>query len=213
MIKKLAIALALTAMTTGVFAQGKVTLLNTLTGTVRAPVYMPELSDASVRLIGNTSAGTPAGTTTYTGGLVTGTGYTAELWSGASGISDPLSAGLTSTGGRTAFRTGTAAGYITQTDITLASAPANTVVSLQLRVWDNVGGTVTTWANAVSANVTRGYSEVFQSNPLAGANPGDPIASNTTGLRSFNLQAVPEPSTIALMALGAGALALIRRRK
>jgi len=58
-----------------------------------------------------------------------------------------------------------------------------------------------------------GYSTVFQ-NPTTDANASPPVAaaafSNFTGIQ--NVQQVPEPSVIALAALGFGAL-LLRRRK
>jgi hypothetical protein len=54
-----------------------------------------------------------------------------------------------------------------------------------------------------------GVSETFSANFVVAPTP----ANNLTGLTSFQLEAVPEPSTIAMIALGLGAVALRFRRK
>jgi len=64
-------------------------------------------------------------------------------------------------------------------------------MAFQLRVWNNLGGTVTSWA-AAKANPTlaRGSSVLFTvPAPLA----GDVTPPNLVGLTSFNLVA-PEPT-------------------
>jgi hypothetical protein len=73
-------------------------------------------------------------------------------------------------------------------------------------------GTVTSWAQVMAAGgaIAGAASDAFEVGPLGGGVISPP---QTVGLRSFQLtQAVPEPSLIALGALGLGGL-LLRRRK
>jgi len=103
--------------------------------------------------------------------------------------------------GAFAFRTTTAgAGYINGGGVGAAGSPAGTY-NLVLQAWQ--GGT--TFANAT---IARGQSApVSVQLTEAPALPNDLI-----GLQGFKLTAVPEPTTLALGAIGLGAL-LIRRRK
>ena len=88
-------------------------------------------------------------------------------------------------------------------------APGSTV-TLQVAVWDSA--VFSSWA-AAQGKANTGLSSTFTY-----AIPADPLAipGGMEGLQSFNLTAggtvVPEPTTIALGALGAAAL-LWRRRK
>jgi hypothetical protein len=114
------------------------------------------------------------------------------------------------------FRTGTSAGFMVgPRTITLQGFPVSGTANLQLRAWDNRGGTVTSWA-AVMADpaIAHGSGDVIAVSGLGGPNPPNPdiTAAPTLGFRSFNLVQVPEPSLIALGALALGGL-LLRRRK
>lgn len=85
----------------------------------------------------------------------------------------------------------------------------------EVRVWENLGGTIASYSAATAAGAQYGSSGAFQlggsspglGNP--GGNPPSP-APALVGMNSFSL--VPEPSTYALLALGAAAL-FLRRRK
>lgn len=81
----------------------------------------------------------------------------------------------------------------------------------QVRVWDNQGGTITSYAQASStANVRFGQSTEFAISGLA-APPSPPVTmANMPGVA---VNVIPEPSTIALGLLGALGAFLIRRRK
>jgi hypothetical protein len=66
--------------------------------------------------------------------------------------------------------------------------------TLQVRAWDNMSGSATTWELAT----IRGASPLFDSDPL-----GDMIMAlpaDLVGLQSFNI-AVPEPGTVTLSLL------------
>src|SRR5437868_11205281 len=97
---------------------------------------------------------------------LSGTGFTAELWGrpeGSGGNLQPLA--------QTTFRTGGATAGLVKTLPSSVSIPLATIgqrVELQLRVWDNINGTITSWAGVMSnPNILFGASEVFTSAPLA----------------------------------------------
>ena len=96
---------------------------------------------------------------------------------------------------------------------TLTGFGPGTTVTLQVAVWDSAIAGVGA-AQALTKAAGTGLSETFTY-----AIPLDPLAipGGMEGMKSFNLAAggtpvVPEPTTIALGALGAAAL-LLRRRK
>jgi hypothetical protein len=87
--------------------------------------------------------------------------------------------------------------------------------------WYNAGGTITSLAQAIAMGVPQGESAAFNQNNLgepasiesAADGPGTPpTTAQTLALQSFSLVSTPEPSTIALGLMGAGAF-LARRRK
>jgi len=224
--KKLLVFTTSLIVTVSAFAQGTVNFNNFVSGVLRAPVYNSEVGAPTVFKNGNTSAGIPAESQTYSGALLEGTGFTVQLWGNGRGPADPIgteaSLQLIAT---TVFRTGTAAG------LTLVPATGSIFVvpnaplvegergTFQLRAWDSVAsGALATWANVMtSATVKHGKSTVFSPAQALGLTPvtGQPLAPpvNLIGLTSFNLAVVPEPSAIALGVLGLGSLMLLRRRK
>lgn len=126
-----------------------------------------------------------------------GAAYKAQLYVGA--VADSL----TAVGPVLDFRTGAAAGYITSTAITIPGVTGT--VFAQLRAWEAARGAT--------------YEAAFGT--LAGYGSSDPVQVDLTlppaapadmaGLQSFAL-IIPEPSTVALVLLGLGALALRRRK-
>jgi hypothetical protein len=208
--KQTILTLLLVSAAVAVHGQGSVVFNNRVTGTVVAPIYGPQVGTPGVRQTGNTSTGTPAGSTVYTGTLLQGTGFTAQLWGGPNGTAE--GALTLATGSQTTFRTGTAAGFITAPAVnpTVTGVPENGTATLQVRVWDNQGGTITSYAQALQVGAAAGFSDLFNVSPLGGTLTPSP---NIAGLRSFSLTQVPEPSVIALGALGLGALLFRRIRK
>lgn len=208
--KKALLTLLTMACAVSVFAQGTILFNNRVSGVFDERIY--GLSTDPFQQIQG-----PMATTDFAGAArLEGTGFTAELYGAPSGYTfDPLSdadstRALTPTLG---FRTGTAAGILVTPAPTVAvpGVPENASAQLQLRVWDNQGGNITSWAMVLAdPGIARGWSSQFTSLPLGGTLTTPP---NMVGLEAFNLFIVPEPSILALGALGIGALILFRRRK
>ena len=135
-------------------------------------------------------------------------GYTAQLYVGADAGS------VAATTISSTFRTGAAAGYFTSLgDVQVDGFAAGANVAIQVRAWDNAGGTINSW----DAATVRGESSIINVT-LGGAGSPPSIAANlsgfgTDGSAAFQLAVVPEPSTFALGALGIGALLMVRRRQ
>jgi len=212
--KKLAAIAIATVLTASAFGQGQIFFNNR--GTVGAAVYGVNPAAQTVRLTGNST--TNGGSVNYTGvPLLFGTNYTAQLWYGPAGTPEAGLQPLNTAQGTVTFRpAGSFNGFILQTAAaaTLAGIPFDSSASIQMRVWDNRNGLITSWAQAIAMQqsdptLATGYSDLFTSLPLVGP-PNTP--PGMAGLQSFSLTVVPEPSVIALGALGLGAL-LLRRRK
>jgi len=207
--KQTILTILLSTAAVAVFGQGSIVFNNRVVGTVQAPIYGPEVGDQSVRRSGNPSTGEPAGGTVYTGARLDGAGFTAQLWGGPNGTA--MGNLEFCPGSQTVFRTGAAAGFFTAPapNPTVPGVPENQIATLQVRAWNNQGGAITSYAQALQLNAAAGFSDLFNSIGLGGTlNP----SPNISGLRSFNLTVVPEPSLLALGALGLGAL-FLRRRK
>jgi len=190
----------------GVLGQGAINFNNRAVNSpvVVAPIYGPE-ADQTIILHGN--ATTNGGSTVYHGALLSGTGFTAQLWaSPQGGVLAPLSTTV-----MRGAATPTLLGFV----VPPASAPiiagvaAGQTATFDLRVWDNRNNQITLWSQVLAdPTILRGNSGTF--NVALTEPPTTP--PNMVGLTSFNLHAAPEPSVIALGALGLGAL-LLRRRK
>jgi len=195
--KKLVIAsLALAFASTLAFGQGQISFLSR-GGGVDAPV-----------------------TNIVTGQRVSGTGYLAQLYYGPAGASE---SSLVTFGGTTAanFATATLAGYvITSTgggvrtvDLSIPGVVAGQPTSFQLRAWEASLGA--TWELAFPAWQSGAAGPVLGKSAIISTKTSATIAETAQpllGLQGFNLTPVPEPSVIALGALGLAAL-LYRRRK
>lgn len=194
----------------GAFAQGTVSFQNRVPGvlggaqgSVVAPIYGPQLGDTGRELHGNTAAGFPVGTQVYTGPLLSGTGFTVELWGGPVGQNnaDLLERGTTPAGfARTTFRTGTGAGFVTAladaVAIPGAPAGAGSRASLEVRAWDNQNNAITSWASALAnpTTVPQGRSGIFRPDFELGG--GATLPPNLIGLQSFNLHVVPDRKSV-----------------
>ena len=212
--KKLILSISLTACAVSVFSQGTIVFGNHIIGSVVAPIYGPNPANPAEGLLGNSADGYPPGTTVYPGApLGTRPGdylgdhlgtWTAELWGGVSANSLAPVAGADAPILTKGF-------FVTaNTPVVIPGVPEGFPAFLQLRVWDNEGGTITSWAQAIAADLFGlAQSAVFQSLPLGGLAP----PPNMVGLTSFNIHWVPEPTTFALAGAGAALLLIFRRRK
>jgi hypothetical protein len=229
--KNLLVIAGLLCATAGAFAQGSINFNNRVTGTatsaVVAPIYGVDPANPLAQKTGNAATGPttpiPTGTQVYGGAPITGAGFTASLWARPAGSSGQFVQAATA-----AFRVTTSSslmGFWNPPSIApvLNNVPsdATTRAELIVRVWDNRGGTITSWdqlydaatgaPNQQNAGVARGFSLPFTAPDQLGG--GTQLPPNMVGLQSFQLFIVPEPSVIALGVLGAGCLFLLRRRK
>jgi len=201
------------------FGQGTALLANYVNGLLLAPVFDVDPLIPSLAKHGNSSLGLPIGSQTYNGNLLSGSGYTAALYAGTAGSSS----GALQLVGTTVFRVGPAndlpSGLLVSKVVSIANMTPGQRASFELRVWDNRGGLVASWEAAQADDlIAKGTSGVFT--PLGVL--GDVVGSTgptvdsplfLTGLTSFNIAVVPEPSTVALSLLCLGALAFCRRCK
>ncbi len=166
------------------WSQGLVVFDNRVTGTVVAPVYGVEAITPSLAQHGNSPDGTPPGTQVYSGGLVAGTGFTAQLYGGPA-TADPRH--LYPLYPATFLLSGAGAGFVQAPAlaVTVPEVAAGQPAQLQVRVWANRAGTVTNWLQVLAdPSLPRGRSAVFQSPSLGGLFL-PPV--NLIGLESFNL--------------------------
>lgn len=194
--KKVVLILASVLVGLSAYAQGTVAFQNRDTANgINAPIY-----DLTVG-----------------GTLLSGTGYMAQLYAGAANLAESA---LKPSGAAVDFRTGAAAGFVN-----VGSAASRAIdgvafgaeASVQIRAWSAAGGATYEAALAKAATdptVHVGTSQILTVKTAASAlNTPSPL----TGLSSFAIVSmaspiIPEPSTLALAALGAAAL-LIRRRQ
>ena len=101
--KKLTLTMLALSATLSVFAQGTVNFFNNGSG-FKAPVYGPETGNSTISKVGNTTAGIAAGTQVYTGALLSGSNFRAQMFGGVGVIADASL--LTAAAGFNTFRTG-----------------------------------------------------------------------------------------------------------
>jgi len=192
---------------------------------VSVEVYAPSPSAPGTQVYGNGANDVPAGTQTYTGALIggSGTGATSptdyangNLWSvqlyGNGGSGDAASTLVAVPGATETFATSAGDAGEWNAPASSASIPNSTAggpVTVQLDVWYNGGGTLT-YAQAAAAGDPVGVSPIMTL--TSGAPPATPPTLAGGGLTSFSLMQTPEPSTIALGIIGASSF-LLRRRK
>lgn len=140
-----------------------------------------------------------------------GAAFKAQLYGGAEGTAE---ASLAPVGDIVNFRTGAAAGYWDNAAPlrTIPGVTPGSAATVQVYVWESQYNSL---AEAQAAFGKFGKSTVFTVPKTGGVtDPTKPPAlpEPFLGITSFNMQVIPEPSTIALGLLGAAAL-MFRRRK
>jgi hypothetical protein len=120
----------------------------------------------------------------------------------------------------TTFRTGTSLGDVAAITATMIGGMDAAAASFELVAWDNSSGLYPTWATAsiawAAGLIDAGHSAEFNVSNIGGTANLAPVftsAGATIPGLSFNLYAIPEPTTFALAGLGAAALLIFRRRK
>lgn len=181
--KRLLLIAACIVATVGALAQGTVNFVNKVAGGVLdAPVFN---TDGTTKL--------------------SGADYLAQLYAGTTAGS------LTAVGSAAPFK---ANGYFNAGAVVVPGIAGAATAILQVRAWAAADGA--TYEAAVAAGKAAGMSETFG---VALGNPGGApptVPADMVGLKSFSLSGgggpIPEPTTIALGALAAGALLLFRRK-
>ena len=133
---------------------------NRIAGVLEAPVFGPELADPlSAAPRKRRQRAFQRGTTGYTGAKLSGSGFTAELWA------MPLTASSFAPvpGATTTFRTGGGIGFIVPpaADTVIPDVLPGERAMLELRAWDNQGGTVNDWLTAASLGLDEGSPMPF----------------------------------------------------
>jgi hypothetical protein len=200
------LALLLFSAATSSHAQGSLTYTSSPGGVGKEKyIFKPDPANPTVAKVGGALAD-------YAGfSKVDGTGYTAELWY-ALGPDLPETSLRPVPGSQVGFRTGATAGLFNgKSKLDIVGTFGGDWVTLQLRVWNNEGGTISDWEHAIE----RGKSRTFN-HELAGVGPdGSPHLGTGTlfnGITYFSL-AVPEPSGLLLALMSLGLLRVSARRK
>jgi len=207
--KKLFVSLALFSVTVGAFAAGGSVNFQNRSGAGKgAFIYSESSVSPSSVAQGN---GADYSNRSKLDGTAAGHSYVAGLFMEKGGewvLISPLAT----------FRTGADAGLWTApvTKVNPEGVESDSKINLVVRAWDSAKAA--TWADVLKdGTVARGESKAIN-NYTVGAGTGTSttiqLSLLAAGLESFGLYTVPvpEPSVIALGALGLGAL-LLRRRK
>jgi len=141
-------------------AQGSVTFANFGT-TWAAPWYKLDNHATNCALRDSV---TPFGLTSSGNTLLNGTAFTAELWAGPEGSAESLFQRVEGT--TTVFRTGANAGLIVVPPAAWVPFAPPQRMQIQLRVWDNINGTVTSWGQVLAKQTPHGTTPSYLSPPL-----------------------------------------------
>lgn len=133
---------------------------------------------------------------------LTGANFWVQVYAGGSADS------LTAQGTAVNFRTGNNIGLFSAQTLSVASVAPGGSAFVQVKAWEGAAGS--TYESALSGGKKAGFGNIVGPFVTGGAGTPPSTPPNVTGLTSFSL-VIPEPSTIALALLGAGAL-FIRRR-
>jgi len=133
--------------------------------------------------------------------------FVAQLWAGPDGSS------LAPVGAVLAFRDGAGRGFLNTTGQdtvrVISTVVPGGIATIQIRVWEAAKGS--TFQEALFNASVMGMSAIFTVKTGGDGEPAS-LPANLVGLQPFSVVPnIPEPSTVALGALGLGAL-LWRRR-
>lgn len=157
-------------------AQGVLQFENMSGAVHRAPIYNTDTCLCAKN--GNSLSGIPSGGQTYTGSLLSGPGFTIELWAAPANAPDSALVPVAST----TFRTGVSAGFIIPVTVSAPVAVPGATLKCQARAWNNMSGSINSWNQAQCAGTQAGSSTIFTAGPIPASG-----TIMTTGLRSFCL--------------------------
>src|ERR1019366_7955195 len=144
--KKLILAAFALTTAASVFAQGTVAFNNHLTGNVITHVYAPMATDVFLSQIGNGTADTTSGATSWAGWTLIGASGTATPFGAANTVAQLLAvngaggseASLLPSAPTTSFRTGGGQGYVAAVTATLGNVASDAAVAtMEMVAWDN----------------------------------------------------------------------------
>jgi hypothetical protein len=238
--KKILLTSLMSVGALGAYAQGTLNFTDYDYGTVVTHIWSPNTASPSTALSGNTSTDTPVGTQTYPNSVKLGGSAVSTGANGLNGNGSQFSVQLEALGGATASvplssllpvsqyvttitTTGTGAKQGTWIVPSISNDPGipgagGTAPTADFAVacWYNNNGTITSLAQAqASGNGVWGESpEVvnFSLTPPSSITGKPQGFNNDENALSFRLTSVPEPSSIALGVMAAGAF-IARRRK
>jgi hypothetical protein len=140
----------------------------------------------------------------YSGNLLSGSGYLAQLYVGLTPNSlQPLDRVVP-------FLSGTSAGYVQPATVTSANYTPGVTYLYQIKAWD------ASFGSTYSVAAAMGHGGVGESSVVQAVAGGDGLPPGPPdGLQSFSLSPliVPEPSTYALLGLGVVTLGWQCRRR
>jgi hypothetical protein len=151
---------------------------------------------------------------------VSGTDYSGQMYAGPVGGSLVAVTEISGSAGLAVFPFYGAAraGYLNTSanTVIIPGVQPGEAADIQIRVWNNAGGSLTDWGAADGVAAEWGISGVVPTTPntLGGITPGGPQAPvNMPAIAGFTMmQGIPEPTTWALLGLGALALCFRRRK-
>ena len=215
------VVLLVFASATPVCGQGYLNWGNNFGATVwRAPIYGPDPLDPFASLSGPSNLSFPTGTTIYGGVLLNGSGWTFAVFAGSIDAAVEELPQVGSTTFRVSTGNSPPAGFVFGQTSLVPGVDVGEPARVQIRVWNNRNGAITSWAQALSAwqgnQIPAGTSSSFVTGPLGGIHPEtgmpypNPIAD---GFVSFNVYFIPEPETLTIAGLAIAMLTRLRRRR
>src|SRR6185295_1027056 len=130
------IGFGLAAVVSNGSSQGYIVFNNRIPGQLVAPIFGGEPQNPGLMLQGNPPNGFPIGTTIYNGPLLSGSGFTAQIWAGPAGTPESQLVAVATT----TFLTGAGAGFVNPPSgpVVIPGIPPGGQAAVQWRVWKNV---------------------------------------------------------------------------